>query len=345
MQVRFSHPKERQPEREHGLRVLYGPSRRLGFRWRWYLILALVSSPLLWLVGRLLLGAIWQEAPAQLTLASEEIRAVESGRVETLPVRSGARVQAGQVLVRLRNPEWELRLRQLETNAAAAPGRGTAAAGAPGLAAERALQQRAIALQGRTVQLYRSLERSGGFSRAELLQAETQLTNQRLAGHALERRLQQEQDQRQGTPLEGQRSEQERRWLSTRLSQLVQRASHGGRVAELLVTPGENVGPGTLLMRLERPEAPQLWIYLQPRSGLQAWPGRPLAVQLPDGSWRRARVSGTADLARRPPAGLSADSRDTALALRVPARFEAPLPPRWRIDQLPLKVRFQPFGP
>lgn len=339
MQIRFSHQREIDRARGQGLRVVEGQHLRAGYRWRWYLIVALVSSPLIWLVGRLVLSALIQEAPAQLAMASDTIRAAESGAVEELPVRAGSRVQAGQLLVRLRNREWELRLRQLQGIAQAGQSRRVEIS-RTGSRPEMTLQRQAIALQQSTVQMYRSLRQSGGFSAAELLQAESQLNGQRLAAHELERRLAQDAYQHHGTPLDAQRAEQEHLWLGSRLKQLVHLAQHGGRVTEVFVTKGENVGPGTPLMQLERADPPVIWIYLQPLSGVKTWPGRPLAVQLPDGSWQAAQVIGQADLARRTPAGLVAESNDPRLALRIPARFTSPLAARWRVNQLPLTVRF-----
>ena len=79
MKIRFSSPKEQQPTREQGLKVLYAPGKRLAFKLRWYLILLAVTSPLLWLVGRALLSVWLIEAPAQLLLPASELRAREPG--------------------------------------------------------------------------------------------------------------------------------------------------------------------------------------------------------------------------------------------------------------------------
>ena len=332
MKVRFNSLKERSPDVDNGLKVLYGPGRRTAFRLRWYLILALVGSPLVWACSRLLLGAVVLEAPAQLSLTNLEVRAFDSGRVQDLPVRAGTPVQPGQVLLRLDNPQWQLRLQQLQPlNSGGHEAKDRAAL---------ALQGRSIDLQGRTVDLYRGLHSAGGISSAELLQAEFQLNSQRLAQLDLGRRLNQEQYQLNGAPIELQRAEQERRWLASRLRQLTYKASEPGRVTEVNVQPGENVGPGTLLMRIEQADPPTLWIYVQPQAGVFAQAGSRVDVLMPDGSWRAAEVVQQADLARRLPTGLPRGTAADEMALRVPARFLEPLPAQWRVDQLPLRVRF-----
>jgi hypothetical protein len=141
--------------------------------------------------------------------------------------------------------------------------------------------------------------------------------------------------------------------LAARLDLLSIRADNPGRVSELLVNKGESVGPGTLLMRVERAEEPLLWIYLRPRDAQLARPGGSVEVRMPDDSWLKARILQQADLARLLPRGLRssvggeglASLGADGLALQLPARFEKALPLQWRVDQLPVKVRFpRPWG-
>jgi len=332
MKVRFSSSKERQPDLENGLRVLYGPGKRVAYRLRWYLILALVASPLVFVFGRILIDALRLEAPAQLSVPTTEVRAIDSGTIQELPVQAGQRVSTGELLVRLDNPEWRLRLTQLKP--ASLPD-----GDAIGRSAE-SVQQSTIGLQGQMVKLFKGLNRQGGISSAELLQSEVELNVQRLALLELERRLQQDRFQIQGKPIQNLRDQRERQWLASRLQLLTMRADTDGRVAEVLVNRGENVGPGTLLMRIERAEEPLLWIYLQPRYAGMAKPGEVVEVKMPDGSWLKAKILQQADLARRLPPGLRSNLDNQGLALQLPARFEQPLPLQWRVDQLPLTARF-----
>ena len=332
MKVHFASTKERSPDLEQGLKVLYGPSRRVAYRLRWYLILLLVASPLLWVGGRLVLAALQRRAPAQLVLATTELRAPDGGTVERVLVQTGQRVQAGQLLVQLDNPQWHLRLEQLRPAIAAGPDRlGRSAL---------ALQGESVGLQGQMVDLFRSLHHQGCLSSAELLAAEVQLKVFQVGLLVLQRRLRQERYQVEGDPIATLREERERAWLQARLGELGLRAPRGGRVMEVLVSPGESVGPGSLLLRLERPDPPRLWIYLRPDQAGWTEPNRSVEVQMPNGDWRPAQVLAPADLARRLPAGLAAPLGSEGLTLQVPARFLEPLPVEWQVDQLPLRVRF-----
>jgi multidrug resistance efflux pump len=345
MKVRFDSSKELRPDQDNGLKVLYGPSKRVAYRLRWYLILALVLSPLVYVFGRITLDLLRVEVPAQLQVPSTEIRALESGTIADVGVEVGERVEPGDLLLRLDNPDWRLRLDQLQPASADNPnGLGNSAT---------SLQNSTVRLQGQVVQLFKGLHREGATSSAELLRSEVDLNMQRLALLELERRLRQERFQVEGEPIQNLRDGRERNWLAARLDLLSIRADNPGRVSELLVNKGESVGPGTLLMRVERAEEPLLWIYLRPRDAELARPGGSVEVRMPDDSWLKARILQQADLARLLPRGLRssvggeglASLGADGLALQLPARFEKALPLQWRVDQLPVKVRFpRPWG-
>lgn len=332
MKIRFNSDKERNPTQDGGLKVLYAPGKRGAFRLRWYLILLLISSPLLWVFGRLGVGYLRVEAPAQIEVPVVELRAREAGTVAELLVKAGDHVQPGQRLLSLDNPEWRLRIQQLQ------PGE-VPVASSPSTEALQ-LQQRAIELARQRVNQVQALLAQGAATRGELLNAQAELNTQQQVLLDLQARLRAQRSQAEGDPLQLLREDRERQWLQSRLDGLQFTASEEGRVAEVLVSIGENVGPGTLLLRLERSAEPLLLIYLEPRFAGYAEPGHPLEVRMPDGSWRSARVLQAADSARRLPAGMQKPFTVSQMGLLVPAEFEQPLPPLWRVDQLPLKVRF-----
>ena len=332
MKVRFASSKEQAPDQDNGLRVLYGPSKRAAYKLRWYLIVALVSSPFLYLAGRLLLEALRPELPAQLSIPMIELRANVSGTVGKLPVKTGERIKEGQLLMQLDNPEWRLRLEQLKP--------GNLQRDDELARSAETIANNTIGLQEQMVKLYRGLQREGGLSSAELLKSEVELNAQKLVLLELERRLRQDDFPYKGEPIQNLRDARERNWIDGRLKLLNLRALSDGRVAEVLVNQGENVGSGTLLMRIEAHEEPLVWVYLPPKQARQARAGQELEVKMPDGNWLEAIVIDQADLARRLPPGLNGSPGANNLALQVPVRFVEPLPAMWRVNQLPLRVRF-----
>jgi multidrug resistance efflux pump len=336
MKIRFDSPKEQNPTQEQGLNVLYAPGKRMAFRLRWYLILFLVASPLLWLVGKLLYGLLMIDAPALLLLPIQEVRARDAGRVEQLFVTAGEHVQADQLLVNLDNPEWRARLLQLAAMPVEAARLGDSEWGMK----ERQLLRARVGRAEQRVQQLESLVQQGAATRSEVLAAQAERDGFRADLLAFERREQTAHQLPQGIDRELIQQNAEQQWLKTRLSALSVTAPQSGRIAEVLVTPGENVGPGTLLMRLEQATDPLLWIYLEPQNINYAQKGQPLKVHMPDGEWLDAHVVQAVDSAARTPTALRGPLAANEMGLQVAARFDQPLPARWRIDQLPLSVNF-----
>ena len=75
MKVRFASSKERSPDQENGLKVLYGPSRRVAYKLRWYLILLLVGAAASGLSGGLhfLTVGVWRRTVDRLVAAPRSV--------------------------------------------------------------------------------------------------------------------------------------------------------------------------------------------------------------------------------------------------------------------------------
>ncbi|MFF7709586.1 HlyD family efflux transporter periplasmic adaptor subunit [Pseudomonas sp. NPDC007930] len=336
MKIRFNSPKESHPTQDSGLQVLYAPGKRLAFKLRWYFILFLILLPALWLAGRYGLDLIRIEAPALVRLQVLEIRARQAGRIQAIHVQAGDHVNTGKALVELDNPEWDLRLAILNgSQAAPAPGSNLAA-----------LDQRALgtlqALVGRAQQRVSEVRRmynDNAATRGELVDAQNALDNRQAE------LLQFQRAQLGGAGTSeaaryAQQQEAERKWLQGQMASLNVAAPYDGRVAEVIAAEGENVGPGTPLLRLEKTGPAQLWIYLDPKDVDHSAPGSKLEVRLPDGSWASATVISPAESANPLPTDLRQPFSSPARGLLVPAQFDQPLAAEWRVDSLPVRVRF-----
>lgn len=329
MKIKFNSPKEHHPTQDNGMQVLYAPGKRLAFRVRWYLILFLILLPALWLVGRYGLALLRVEAPALVRLPTLDVRAMQPGEIRALRVQAGDHVQAGMPLVELDNPEWRLRLSLLQ------PGPTATASNADLSASNRAVLQSLVERAARKVSDTRRLLQQGAATRGEMLEAQNALDSRQSELLAFERSLTtgenrsyEQQQQREG------------QWLKEQLARMDVHASEAGRVAEVIAAPGENVGPGTLLMRLEREGPAQLWVYLDPKDVEHSTPGSALDVRLPNGEWVGAEVINPAESANPLPSDLRKPFSSPARGLMVPARFTEPLASEWRIDSLPVRVRF-----
>lgn len=332
MKIRFSSSKEQQPTQEQGLQVLYAPGKRLAFKLRWYLILLAVLSPLLWLLGSWLLGYWLVEAPAQLLLPSSELRAREPGQVREILVRPGERVSAGQVLVRLDNPEWRARLALLAEPPAPVVVPSNDALGTR----ERDALQRLLASAEQRLAQLAALQGAGAATRGEVQVARDERDRR-------QRELLQFDRQQRVVAVPDADEQQrllERAWLQARLEGLTLEAPASGLVSELLVAEGENVGPGTPLLSMEGEGEPRVLIYLNARHARFAVPGQEVRLRLPDGSWLDARIQRAVDDAVPVPQELRPAFSPPTRSLKVVARLSGALPAHWRVHHLGLTAHF-----
>jgi hypothetical protein len=90
-----------------GLKVPHAPAKRKPLRWRWYLILTVVSAPLIYfaLSGAYQLAVI--SAPGNLMLKQYELRSASPSYVERIRVQVADEIAQGFELVDLADPGLE----------------------------------------------------------------------------------------------------------------------------------------------------------------------------------------------------------------------------------------------
>lgn len=113
MKVRFAEPERVDPNRDRGIKVPYAPAKRQQARWRWYLILLVVSSPLIYFTVKMVWASVVIEAPAIISQEQITVRTSGQGYVDAVFVKPMSEVDAGTPLVRLRNPDLSSRIDQL----------------------------------------------------------------------------------------------------------------------------------------------------------------------------------------------------------------------------------------
>ena len=86
------------------MKVPYAPAKRHAAKLRWYIILLLVSSPLIYFLIKL--GMAWMivAAPGYITMDQVEINSKADGVVDHVYVQAGQDIEAGGTVVRLFNP-------------------------------------------------------------------------------------------------------------------------------------------------------------------------------------------------------------------------------------------------
>ncbi|MFB1010583.1 MAG: hypothetical protein QMB92_03925, partial [Thiopseudomonas sp.] len=319
MKVRFTSEKERHPDSDQGVKVVYAPAKRVAYRLRWYLILLLVASPALWLAGNLLSDLLLIEAPAQTYQPLMEVRALESGMIRRIHVRPNQRVVEDDLLVSMDNPILSTRYRELDDGLSVVPV-------APP-SQEQAVQRLIDRATQRVVELER-LVKLGAATRGELDQARDLRDERMSALAAIQQRaavdIRQEQDSL--------RQHSERIRISQQLELLQVRAAGNATVREINVHEGEAAGPGTLIMRLYASDELQIHVFLDARQRKLAHPGQLLKLRMPDNSWLDARIVNEPVQLSRLPNTVQTPLGRNQPGLLLQVETLEPLPAKWQLD-------------
>lgn len=335
MQVKFNNPKEYRPATDQGLEVLYAPARRQAFKLRWYLILTLVAAPFIFFALKIAHGLLIVEVPAQVLFPLNELRARDSAQITAVKVKEGDTIKAQQLLVEMDNTEWRLRLAQLEALAQAQAEHGLVRGNtvAEVLDGQLARAEDRLALVARLV-------RQGAATQGELMAAAG--ARDRLL---MERLMLEQQETQLAVQAEASRNvsqlDAERQWLESRLDGLALHAVEDGVVTEVVVKEGENVGPGTPVLRVRNPADAQIYAYIDMEHASRAQTGQPMCIKLPDGEIIRGQISRPPQTAQSVPADIRAAFSAQRRDLLVTIDTEQPLPPQWLVQNLPLQVRFR----
>lgn len=334
MKIRFNSSKEHQPTNDGGVKVLYAPGKRTAFKLRWYLILLLVASPVIFFLGNMAWSAWVVEVPAQILFSMSEARSRDAAQVKRIYVEPGQSVEKNQLLVELDNPEWRLRLEQLRAMSAEM-------ASLP-YSRSRNLNEVLTAQLERAEQRLATVNKlvsQGAATRGELLAAAND-RDQKLAQllELQQREAQASSNTSEARALGMQNAEQE--WLEQKLQSLDVRAQDAGVVAETLVQEGENVGPGTLLMRLRSSDTATIYAYIDLAYANYAQAGQALRLKLPDGRWINAHIKSDPDMAQTIPSDIRAAFSAQKRGLLVVVETDEQIPARWLVNQLPLQARF-----
>lgn len=334
MKIRFNSSKEASPTKEKGLEVLYAPARRQAFKLRWYLILALVAAPFLVLAFKMMYSLLIVEMPAQILFSRAEVRSRDAAQVSRILVKPGDPVSKGQLLLEMDNPEWRMRLEQLRAISAELSNTS--------YVANRSLPDILGAQLNRAEErlaLLRRLVEQGAATQGELMAAANE-RDQRQANLLVFEQQHKQQLQQTETARALTLQNAEEKWLQEKLDGLKAYANESATVSEILVREGENVGPGTLLMYLRNASNATLYAYIDLEHARYALNGQAVCVKLPDGQIITGHVANDPESAKSAPADIraafSAQKRDLLVAI-VP---DEPLPQRWLINQLPLRLRF-----
>ncbi|NLS12972.1 HlyD family secretion protein [Vibrio sp. SM6] len=346
MKVNFHLDKKKKPQSESGMKVVYGQAKRGGYRVRWYLILAVVISPLLIMAYYLAKTHLLVTAPGIVTFYPLTITATQPALVGHLSVSVGSQVSQGQALLSLTDKALDEEVDFIQRELVALSDREVQSVDD--------LYQVAIANTKQSLsrvkqiqQNYDKFRQKGQVSEVDYAAIvnvsnalNSQLSDQEIAYANAKR------DQQQ-LALAGPISQQYRSLMQELVVKRAQQESltyvapFNGRVLDVHVHPGQRVVESAPLLTLAQNITPEITAFLDPRYLDYGKVGEKATVVFPDGQRFSASVSRPIEVVNKLPQELQKSPFQGQPAyIKVTLSFDAPLPKERWIEGVGVEVRF-----
>lgn len=317
MKIRFTTPRQA-AHIDQGTRVNYAEPKRHAYRLRWYLILLVVASPLLYFAWQAA-ATLWKiEAPGYVELPTFNVIAPQSAMVERVLVTRDAQVTPGQPLLQLHRGEIDARIATLRTRLEAPAANPTT----PASAQEQAWLSDAVAR-------YQRLFDAGAATRAELDEARARLAAAQPTARPLSAAERQERSGWQSELAE----------LESLKQALLLRAPVKGTVVRLETHDGLNVQAGQPLLSLQENTTARISALLPSRHAQYARAGQHATVSWPSGDKVPAVVLYDGIIAERVPEVLRRFG-DAGQGILVQLQLTRPIPPALQVNNVAVSVSF-----
>lgn len=345
MKVNFHLDKKHKPQSESGMKVMYGQAKRGGYRLRWYLILAIVISPLLFMAYYLFRTQVWVTAPGVVTSYPLTVTATQAAIVGEIAVEVGDEVGQEQSLIlltdRALNEEVDFLQNELvvlsESQAQSTD----------------ALYQEAITNTKHSLSKVQQIQRKydqfrkkGQVSEVDYAAVvnvnnalESQLSDQEIAYENAKR-------DREQLALAGPVKQQYRalkQELVVRRAQQESLTFHSpfdGRILDIYVHEGQRVTDNSPLLTVAQNITPDITAFLNPKYLEYSQVGTKANIVFPDGRKFDATVSRPVEVVNKLPQELQSPFEGQPAYLKVTLSFDKPLEQTRWIEGVEVEIRF-----
>lgn len=347
MKINFHLDKKNKPQHESGMKVVYGHAKRGGYRLRWYLILAIVISPVVVMSYYLFRSQVLITAPGIITSHPLVITAKEAGIIAPLPINVGEKIKAEQSLLLMNDNILAKEVDFLE---------GELAQLEEHLEQDRsseAIYQRAISTTqsdvnkvGKILNKYETYRAKGQVSEVDYAAVvnvnnalNNQLSGQRIAYIESQRRLKE-------LELAGAITQQYRSLKKELVAKKAQqdnlniRAPYDGRVIDIHVREGQRVSENYPLVTISKNVTPDITAFLDPKHLKYGEIGVSADVKFPDGKVYAATVYSPVEVVNKLPSELQKPFEGQPAYLKVTLSFDEPIETERWIEGVEVEVIF-----
>ncbi len=349
MKISFKKSEAKDPQYMGGIKVPYASSKRTFPKLRWYLILFLISLPVLWMIKNMLIETVFVSARGYVTPLLYEIKASHNGVIKKVYVELGMDVKANQPLMDISSAELIEKKIQIGSRLQVLDEQARLRLEKAGI---QSLEGRVNSLTERSQffeQQYQSklfLREQKAATQAEVARALEDWNSAKQDWYNASQELEKLQGFYQQPFTQEELQEQiklseELKWIEEDSKSLAHPSPFDARVVDVYVQEGQPVALGTALLSLAKSGTADVSVYLHPKHIDYAVPGQKASLVFQDGTKLEGEVIEKGKYTQRIPAEYVGPLGIRHLALLVKIRFLSPLPQDRMIFGLPVSVQFQ----
>lgn len=342
MKIKFETEKQKNPMKNDGFDVMYAPAKRVAFRFRWYLLVVLILSPLVIFGWNLLDDEVLIQADGILTTDPIVLQAPQSVFVKTIHVKDGDKVKAKDILVELSSPvverQYEL-LKEKHKNFNELHQKGIQILDVL-YKQQIAILRASIQENKKLISKYEDYQNRGVVPLNEQLlldQNDMQLKNQ----------YQQVQISYESAVAQHRNGPLAKTVLDIELALAQAQAKNDmlnliapkqAQINEILVAEGEFLSEGEPIISLSNLNRPVVFVYLLPKRMDYAKMGRTATITFPNGIKYQGKINGPVQMTQQLPAALTGPFDVSKAMIKVILDIY-PIPEQM-VEGLPVKIRF-----
>lgn len=339
MKINFDSKKKQNPVYEDGMKIPYAPAKRAWAAWRWYLVVIITASPLLFFLGKILLSYLYISAPGMIFLKKIELNAPETALITKIHIKKGETIAAGAKFADLSDPA-------LDDQTAALNGemerlRKETVPTLDRLEANIELARKILDSRSTYLGQVKYLFAKGAATAAELNLATTQYHQAQLevsrakADWAASRGVKPADTGSRTVWLKNQVET-----IDNKRTRLELRSPVSGIVSERLVSENQSVSRGTPLAKIHIPGEYSIKAYVNPSEINHARKGKKVTIRMPGKYLLTGHITSDPSTARTMPSDQMNPFSETRERIEVDITPSTPLPAQYHIDNLPIKVYF-----
>ncbi|MFT5789733.1 MAG: multidrug resistance efflux pump [Shewanella sp.] len=339
-------PKADKPDVDNGVEVKYSAAKRAGFKFRWYMLLFLVASPVLLVSWILAKPYIFVLAPGIITAEPLEMRAPSKGMVKSVVNHARGEVEKGGDLLVIADPELDAQVTELTRQLKGLEG-GASFDGEQVLQRLRGRIEVAhdgVKRQDDLLVTYLDFQKRGVVPTSDMAMVMQANTASKMALEQAKVDLLHELERQHIQSIAGVVT-QTRNQLKSQLAKLKSKqtemkimAPFTGRVEDTLVQVGEQVNVNQPLLWLTGRDKPVVLAYLDPKYLEYVEIGQQATIKLPNGQDIRGKIEEPTELVTKIPKQLSGPFDGEKAALKVTLTLDDVLP--FTVEGVPVEISF-----